>query len=1115
MSKGVIKQNYGEGYYRVEITHYPTGISDLKTELTARITDLNEVQIPAAVIAKADALTARTTAQGVLDDAITAYNADPTENNKKLLRDAMVEANLKTRDYDNAGKQLTSLRASMASAQAEWDRANADTPVPFEVDIWCADFTDDIPVSTVVGVADLFSIDTEIPDYVIPPGYTATPAFSGTTHGRISKQHGQPPSGTFYNSAVFPWWARFNQPYMAGRLVSIDFINHTCTVRLIARDFTVFQAFGVTLPEEDVTDVPITYQNCHSAVFNANDLVLVQLIGFQKSAMTVVGFLMEPVDCQADGFLAYGLNRRRLTYSGNTWTAASAPTWVSGGTHYRLGSQGDYISYDSDPSMQWIRSYDSLPQTFKHNETSPWSQALAESENYDQWNGKYIYGAGYSPLTGKFYLASGPKYSHEVMIYQFTKGAVYSSFYHEKGGENPDGYVVVADFTLPSATHQYHHHIFNFNEDCTEVSTVVHRKPEPCAGTRAMVNHGSNDPGDTTAADNPEVGKTELWLAKLLVDEEVTPLVEPTEFEDLVYQQTITMEEGYPKRVKAVSGRHVVALDYRGASRIYAYLNCYETEKEWVSAFEEQAGSETGARAIEGERHIAHYSKYWISFTEMVTQYTFDDGIVTPVGALTRVQPAANDKPISIADVGRQIYIPDGNNKGYYLIVSVSLSNPAYVVLDVVLQAEAGVYVEVVSLEDDEITECILQEAQFFYKVESNTGLWGGDVSSPYGNVEQVMPGVIREELKQTYLDEKGVKQFPEYACYTRLSQLCLLDARTKTWVARTEEYEWEFLISDTHTQRENVLGEDITFVGYHMGVKIKNVAYHQDLYHLGSLHKVLNETAVMPTETTRGQLVDTELSTYPWFNNHPAKKIGAPWSLGVPEVCGLNSHTYDWTEPGGDDPINLFKITGFTKASHGSISHPNSIQLWTGGLGEAVYDPYLVNLKGMLTPQIVPVYPGQMGHQVPQDTIPLGTTYVDATMGVRPGMCWWVQDDEYQDAYNDGLTPHYMPAFQDNLTGYTTHMLPVLEGISKACLVDKDDFVFLSCLILDQNRTLLEDYVTYLQGAPNGGDPNSVTNNEESTFFKRYFLTLPAETLGGLCTIVGSSSVTFTGSAV
>lgn len=1125
MSKGKIVTNHGEGFYTVEIQAYTAAVTELISVLDARYTDIETNQLPDAETAKTSAYTALETAWSDQSTAIDAYNAEETDETKQDLHDKTVAVRLAQLEYDAASSAVSQLIASLISIDAERIAANSDKNDPFTVQMWCADYTDNLAVDAIVGVCDLFATDAGVPEYVIAPGYSGSPTFVGGVHGQMSIQAGQPATGTFFNAAVYPWWIRYKKRFHAGRIKSVNKDNDTCRVLLLGHDAELFNGYRVSVFPDEVT-ASVVYQNCHAAVFNNDDLVLVEFNGFSKDSPIVRGFLEEPIDCASSGFHSWADTKQTWIYANGAWSAQLTSVFnYSGREMDWKGDGGRVIEYNGDPSRQFIRGLDgAMSHASYMYHSALWSissAALYDSDTFNVNTG-YLLGIAVGAEHSRYivaYLDRRTSHQYKVSFYSYLLGG---SKYPYDEATHPDGYKLAAEIEFDSAIYQPIHRPVFFNSAGDEAAFIVYQKPSSVEGTRYSIDQGQNDPETRTEENLPLFPKSEIAFVKFDLENvgqyELT--MAPVGLDDVSYTQTITVDDTnpaipLPDRKKRVEGRYKIAVDYHKGARMYAFLNAYEDEHEWVSVFEEQASSEIGDRKHFGRRHLTHYSKYWLSFQSSKVLADWNDGVTDPGGSEdgTRITSFTNAVTFTEDHVGKVVSIRTGEAQGEYKVTQVIEATQELEIAED-LPGVAGVKMELLDVHDDEVTECVLHEAKMAYFVELDDEGFSGPVPTPWGNAVTPLRAVLRPEIDAEYRDENGDYVLFEETCALKFAQLGHLDIRTKTWVAYTEEYSFDFLTSQTYTRRQ-VLGEtEYSHVGYFTGVTV-TPNYHVDLYHKGGLAKEWDTSGEMPPVERRYQFTQEADTHYSWYNNVPLKGLSAPWAEGIPGVCGLNSQIVEWLETGNDAPNDIvyYTLTGYPPQYGKTYWHPDSQQIDTSRMGDFPSDPWVGYLNNsLMTRQIVPPYAEEMGHQVAEDGVAQGLVFWRALLSQAAGLAYWDQDFDYYEGFKENaVTAYYHPAFIDNLTGYLTHFYPQLQGINRGIKTDLNEFCFASIQTIDRVTNALDSTrKNYLQGATND-DPTTVSPGNDDGGYSSLYIRMTG--IGAKMESNGTSELIATGS--
>lgn len=163
---------------------------------------------------------------------------------------------------------------------------------PKTITAWCADATEDA-----TGGAVTIEINGEMSE--IDPLLVIAPQEVRPTlpAGEVVAREVQSGAQLYFNAAILPGWQRFKPTYRAGRIVTLDRIDNTCTVDLdpaksSAERLDINQATRLVA-------VPVRYMTCDAAAFEADDHVIVEFQAQDWAQPVVIGFVQRPRPCTA------------------------------------------------------------------------------------------------------------------------------------------------------------------------------------------------------------------------------------------------------------------------------------------------------------------------------------------------------------------------------------------------------------------------------------------------------------------------------------------------------------------------------------------------------------------------------------------------------------------------------------------------------------------------------------------------------------------------------------------------------------------------------------------------------------------------------------------------
>lgn len=298
MGRGLISGGGVAGQYNLTYKVKRTDAEKKITALTARITALENFDIPKYEAGLTTAINDFNTKLAELNAAIVA------KETADVLRQLAAEANKLRFAKDEAQNLLDSAKIRLISFIKEKDTLEkwlADF-TDEELVVWCADLNEDL--TDHVGTIEIPGERTE--DIIIKPGGDAgdQAAYNPATDGQIAPSIGMTPSGTFYNLAILPGWQKWMPTYRLGVITAINYNNDTCDVTLRPALSKQKNLSGINFDVNQeilLTDVNIEYMDCHSKVFKINDHVVVQFNhsgpGELDYTPKVIGFKDHPRSC--------------------------------------------------------------------------------------------------------------------------------------------------------------------------------------------------------------------------------------------------------------------------------------------------------------------------------------------------------------------------------------------------------------------------------------------------------------------------------------------------------------------------------------------------------------------------------------------------------------------------------------------------------------------------------------------------------------------------------------------------------------------------------------------------------------------------------------------------
>lgn len=296
MGEAYIKSGGGAGYYKVQIIKDAGRSINRLKEIAQAIINIDTViancqaQLPDLEQACVNMMIAKETTEA----AFIAGTAT-AEDLRKAQVNYLTAVNNKTEKI----REINTLKLRKVSLQKEKVFLE-NAMLPEEKLIWCADYTESLPVNSIVGTIEIDEDDYHI--NIAPKG--------SLTDGKLQPVAVSTPSAVFYNMALMPAVQRWKPTYRAGRIVSVDYKKGVCTVRLDNpnysrasrlinnhQDIAINQYTNAETKETVLVNIGIEYMNHNYEVFAINDHVIVNIAGRNWNSnpqMKVIGFYTNP-----------------------------------------------------------------------------------------------------------------------------------------------------------------------------------------------------------------------------------------------------------------------------------------------------------------------------------------------------------------------------------------------------------------------------------------------------------------------------------------------------------------------------------------------------------------------------------------------------------------------------------------------------------------------------------------------------------------------------------------------------------------------------------------------------------------------------------------------------
>ena len=163
--------------------------------------------------------------------------------------------------------------------------------------VWCADYTENI-----AGTVGIIEIAGEKEKGVnIQPGWQGNCAYSENRDGKLAACGTTKDEAweTFWNWSMRPGWQKWKPNYRYGTITSINRTAKTCSITLdecISTDSPENKALDVN-QSATLKGVAFSYMLCGSAIFEVNDVVVVEFQDYSWAVPVVIGFKDNPRSC--------------------------------------------------------------------------------------------------------------------------------------------------------------------------------------------------------------------------------------------------------------------------------------------------------------------------------------------------------------------------------------------------------------------------------------------------------------------------------------------------------------------------------------------------------------------------------------------------------------------------------------------------------------------------------------------------------------------------------------------------------------------------------------------------------------------------------------------------
>jgi len=326
MGRATIESGGEDGLYTISIDT-GTDIRDARVaKLESRQASLN-TQVSgkeSEVAAMESVLVSRNMA---VNAAIDAYSVSAqTAEDKALVTAAVAARNGATDALGTMNNALGMLKSDLAGVEITLAALNALDLTKTKL-AWCADYTDDAS-----GEVDTIEINGEPPTIIIAPQNSETP--STDAPGYLLNRAVMSGPQAYYNAAILPGWQKFLPTFRTGEITAVDYDEDTANV---AMDDAASTAQELNINKlNSLSGVPIEYMDCHAAVFEEGDQVVIKFEGQDWDNPKIIGFKDHPKQCWTAEFYEY----HELFVSQVGAPAGVYQTWQLG---LIKGDQGEYV----------------------------------------------------------------------------------------------------------------------------------------------------------------------------------------------------------------------------------------------------------------------------------------------------------------------------------------------------------------------------------------------------------------------------------------------------------------------------------------------------------------------------------------------------------------------------------------------------------------------------------------------------------------------------------------------------------------------------------------------------------------------------------------------------
>jgi len=289
MGKGTILSGGSDGYYFIESNYDYRRIA---AQLNVVFANLAAVDIE---ITTETASTA--TLQAEAGAALTALDAviDDPSSTEKQIQDAVLFATEQSAIYEDSLYKLRLARLKKVSFEKELAELSSVTALR-TIYAWCADLTE-----TLTGVVELAEIAGDKDQgIIIAPGFSDSASYTEAEDGILQEHKANYGSAPYYNFGLYTHVEYWRPRYRLATVTSVNYLDDVVDLTLIDSE----SSDGINLNQTpSLTDVPVVYMDCASAVLIPDDIVLVEYVGRNLATPRVIGFKENPRACPEDTFL--------------------------------------------------------------------------------------------------------------------------------------------------------------------------------------------------------------------------------------------------------------------------------------------------------------------------------------------------------------------------------------------------------------------------------------------------------------------------------------------------------------------------------------------------------------------------------------------------------------------------------------------------------------------------------------------------------------------------------------------------------------------------------------------------------------------------------------------